>query len=172
MRGEAVRGVIPEPSLSSLPGIERAQALRQGLIARPPLARLMGLTVTQVSPGAATMTLRASPWLDLGTAMDILILAEVALSTAVLTGAPAGTDVRTASFSVTQFRPASRDANLIAHARTLTSAPGTPSPRWPSRTTAAGPWRRSPGPRWPDPGSPSASGAAARAGRRTCLLQP
>jgi class 3 adenylate cyclase len=83
----------------------------------------MGLTVTQVSPGAATMMLRSSPWLDLGAAMDCLILGEVALSTAVLTGAPAGSDVRTASLSVTMFRPASLDANLIAHARTLTSAP-------------------------------------------------
>ena len=105
VRGEPVRGVIPESWFSSLPGIERAHALRQGLIARPPLARLMGLSVTQVSPGAATMMLRSSPWLDLGAAMDTMILGEVALSTAVLTGAPAGTDVRTASLSVTLFRP-------------------------------------------------------------------
>jgi acyl-coenzyme A thioesterase PaaI-like protein len=123
MRGEPVRGVIPEAWFSSLPGIERAHGLRQGLIARPPLARLLGLSVTQVSPGAATMMLRSSPWLDVGAAMDTLILGEVALSTAVLTGAPAGTDVRTASLSVTQFRPPTFDAYLIAHARTLTSAP-------------------------------------------------
>ena len=123
VRGELVRGAIPEPWFSSLPGIDRAQALRQGRIARPPLARLTGLTVTQVSPGAATLTLRASPWLDAGGQLDILILGEAALSTAVLTGAPAGSDVRTASFSVNQFRTTARDANLIAHARTITSAP-------------------------------------------------
>jgi hypothetical protein len=110
MRREPIRGFIPEPWFSSLPGIDRAQALRQGLIPRPPLARLTGLTVTQVSPGAATMTLRSTPWLDGGGQMDILILGEVALSTAVLTGAPAGSDVRTASFSVTQFRPANLDS--------------------------------------------------------------
>ena len=115
--------MIPEPWFSSLPGIERAHALRQGLIARPPLARLLGLSVTQVSPGAATLMLQASPWLDLGAAGDSLALGEVALSTAVLTGAPAGSDVRTASMSVTLFRPPSLDTNLIAHARTLTSAP-------------------------------------------------
>jgi class 3 adenylate cyclase len=123
MQGEPVRGVIPEPWFSSLPGIERAHALRQGLISRPPLARLMGMRVTQVSPGAATMMLPASPWLDPGSGMEFLVVGEVALSTAVLTGAPAGSDVRTASLSVTQFRPASLDADLIAHARTLTSAP-------------------------------------------------
>ena len=122
VRGEPVRGVIPEPCVSSLPGIDRVQALRQGLIARPPLARLTGMTVTQAGPGTATMVLPASPWLDVGYGLDPLMLGEVALSTAVLTGAPAGADVRTASLSATQFRPPELDADLIAHARTLVTS--------------------------------------------------
>ncbi|HEY3241498.1 MAG TPA: hypothetical protein VGL92_18195, partial [Acidimicrobiia bacterium] len=74
--------------------------------------------------GTAALTIPASPWLDHGSELlDIHVLAEAALSTAVLTGAPPAMDVRTAVLSLTHFRPATLDANtLIAHARTVRSA--------------------------------------------------
>jgi class 3 adenylate cyclase len=124
MRGEPVRGALPEPGFFSLPGLERAQALRRGLVPRAPLAHLTGLTITQVRPGTATLTAPASPWLDSSDGLEIHVLAEAALSTAVLAGAPPGADVRTAAISVTQFRPATLDADkFIAHARTIRHAP-------------------------------------------------
>ena len=124
MRGEPVRGGLPHPAILSLCGIEQADALCRGLVPHPPLAHLTGLRVTQVGPGTATLTVPTSPWLDSGEGLDISVVTEAALSTAVLTGAPAGADVRTAALSVTQFRPATLDADkLIAHARIIRKAP-------------------------------------------------
>jgi acyl-coenzyme A thioesterase PaaI-like protein len=124
MRGERVRGGLPDPGFYALPGLDQAQAIQRGLVPRPPLAHPTGLTVTQVGLGTAALTIPASPWLDHGTELlDIHVLAEATLSTAVLTGAPPAMDVRTAVLSLTHFRPATLDANtLIAHARTVRSA--------------------------------------------------
>ena len=124
MRGEPARGALPEPGFYSLPGLEQAQAFRRGLVPRPPLAHLTGLTVTQIGPGSATLTCPASPWLDTGDGLEIQPLAEAALATAVLTGAPRGAEVCTAVASFTQLRPATLDADkLIAHARTIVKTP-------------------------------------------------
>jgi len=121
MRGEPVRGALPDPGFYSLSGLEQVQAYRRGLVPRPPLAHLIGLAVTQVGPGTATLTAPTTPWLE--AADEGLVLhcfAEAAVSTAVLTGAPPGMVVRTAAASLTQFRPATLDAaKLIAHARTI-----------------------------------------------------
>src|SRR5713101_10065686 len=120
MRGEPVRGGLPDPGFYSLPGFEQAQAIQRGLVPRAPLAHLTGLTITQVAPGTATLTVPASPWLDSSDGLDVQVLAEAALSAAVLTGAPPGTNVGTAAISLTQFRPATLDAaKFIAHARTI-----------------------------------------------------
>jgi len=120
MRAEPVRGGLPDPGFYSLTGFEQADALRRGLVHRSPLAHLIGLAVTQASPGTATLTMPASPWLEWGDGLDVGILAEAALSTAVLSGAPGGTDVRTAVMSITPFRSATLDAaKLIAHGRTI-----------------------------------------------------
>jgi class 3 adenylate cyclase len=124
VRGEPVRGGLPDPGFYSLPGLDQVNALRRGLIPRPPLSHLTGLTVTEAGPGTATLTLPASPWFDSGEGMMIQVLAEAALSTAVLAGAPPAMDVRTAALSLTQFRSATLDADkLIAHGRTIRKAP-------------------------------------------------
>jgi class 3 adenylate cyclase len=123
MRGEPVRGALPEPGFFSLTGFEQVEAIRRGLVPRSPLAHLVGLAVTQAGPGRATLTVPASAWLDWGDGLDVAILAEAAISTAVRSGAPGGMDVRTAAMSVTPFRAATLDANkLIAHARTIRDA--------------------------------------------------
>lgn len=124
MRGEPVRGRLPEPGFYSRPGIDQATAIGRGLVPRAPLAHLTGLNVTQVAPGTATLTAPTSQWLDVGDGLAIQVLSEAAVSTAVLTIAPGGTSVRTAALSFTQFRPATLDADkLIAHARTIRDAP-------------------------------------------------
>jgi len=120
MRGEPVRGSLPDPGFYSLTGFEQVEAIRRGLVPRSPLAHLVGLAVTQAGPGRATLTAPASAWLEWGDGLDVAVLAEAAISTAVLSGAPAGTEVRTAVLSFTPFRAATLDAaKLIAHARTI-----------------------------------------------------
>ena len=120
MHGEPLRGGLPEPGFYGLGGLEQIQALRRGLIPRSPLAHLTGLDVTQVGPGTATLTLPTSPWLEWGDGVDVALLAEAAMSAAVVSGMPAGVGARTGSMSLTQFRPATLDAGkLIAHARTV-----------------------------------------------------
>jgi class 3 adenylate cyclase len=62
----------------------------------------------------------ASPWLEWGDGLDSSLLAEAAICMAVLSGAPAGMEVRTAVVSAAPFRAATLDAaKLIAHARTI-----------------------------------------------------
>jgi class 3 adenylate cyclase len=124
VQGEPVRGGLPDPGFYSLPGLDQVNALRRRLVPRSPLSHLTGLTVTEAGPGTATLTLPASPWLDAGEGMMIQVLAEAALSTAVLAGAPPATDVRTSALSLTQFRSATLDADkLIAYGRTIRTAP-------------------------------------------------
>lgn len=98
--------------------------MRRGLVPRSPLAHLTGLSVTQVSPGTATLITPTSVWLDVSDGLTIQALAEAAVSTAVLTVTAGGVNVRTAALSFTQFRPATLDADkLIAHARIIRDAP-------------------------------------------------
>lgn len=123
MRGEPVRGALPDPGFFSLTGFEQVEAIRRGLVPRSPLAHLVGLVVTQAGPGRATLTVPASPWLEWGDGLDAGLLAEAAICMAVLSGAPAGMEVRTAVLSAAPFRSATLDAaKLIAHARTIRGA--------------------------------------------------
>lgn len=116
-----MRGSVPDRSLGSLPGIERVRALMRGLVPRPPLSHLFGYRLTQVGSGNATLTMPVSPWFQDYTAnIDVRVPAEEALAAAVLTGAPAGYEVRTVSLSVNLLRPPTIEAeSLIARARTL-----------------------------------------------------
>ena len=124
VQGGPVRGGFPDPGFYSLPGLDQVNALRRGLVPRPPLSHLTGLAVTEAGPGTATLTLPASPWLDSGEGLMIQVLAEAALSIAVLSGAAPAMDVRTTALSLTQFRSATLDADkLIAHGRTIRNAP-------------------------------------------------
>jgi class 3 adenylate cyclase len=123
MRGEPVRGALPDPGFFSLAGFEQVEAIRRGLVPRSPLAHLVGLAVTQAGPGRATLTVPASPWLEWGDGLDAGLLAEAAICMAVLSGAPAGMEARTAVMSAAPFRAATLDAaKLIAHARTIRGA--------------------------------------------------
>ena len=122
---EPVRGSLPDASFGSLPGIDRARAWLRGSAAPGPLHHLVGVRLSQVGSGTVVATMPVSPWLQTfdGT-VDSRILAETGLATAVLTGAPAGTDVRPASMTVINLRQGRIDTEiLVARARTLNSAP-------------------------------------------------
>jgi uncharacterized protein (TIGR00369 family) len=81
----------------------------------------MGITVTQVGAGSATLTMPASPWLDHGDGhLDMIILLQEALAFAVLTSAPAASQVVAASLSVNHLRPAVLEGqSFIARARVV-----------------------------------------------------
>jgi uncharacterized protein (TIGR00369 family) len=125
MRGEPVRGGFPEPGFEALPGFERARAILRGLVPRPPLSHLLGLRLTQVGAGTATMTMPATPWLQMPNGRLLFnALAETAAWVAVLTGAPPGMDVHTTTFSINFFRPCTPESeSVIARARTLNTGP-------------------------------------------------
>jgi class 3 adenylate cyclase len=125
MQGEQVRGGFPEPGFDGLPGIERARAILRGLVPRSPLSHLVGYRVGQVGSGTATLTMPASPWLDFidGT-LDVKILGDEAMALAVLTGTPAGHDVRTVVLTFKHLRPATvESSSFIARARMLNMGP-------------------------------------------------
>src|SRR5947208_8152191 len=125
VRGEPVRGGFPDPGFGALPGMERARAFLRGLVPRAPLSHLLGLRVTQVGSGTATMTMPATPWLQ-GYDGRLLYntLMEAASATAVLTGVGPGADVDTTSISISYFRPATpQSETIIARARTINSGP-------------------------------------------------
>ena len=75
--------------------------------------------------GTATCTMPVSPWLQTSTGVvDPMAIVENVVSMAVLTTVPAGIVVRTAGLSVTPFRPATIESEmLIARARTVSSGP-------------------------------------------------
>jgi uncharacterized protein (TIGR00369 family) len=125
MRGEPVRGGWPEPGFDALPGIERARTVLRGLVPRSPLSHLLGLRLTQVGFGHATMTMPATARLQAPNGRLLYnALMEAASSVAVLTGAPPGMDVHTTAFSVNTFRPCTPESeSLIARARMLNSGP-------------------------------------------------
>lgn len=125
MRGESARGGFPESGFDALPGMERARAVLRGLVPRPPLSHLLGLRVTQVGSGTATMTMPASPWLQGPNGrLYYNSLNEAASSIAVLSGAPPGVEPQTTATFVNFFRPAVPESeSLIARARVLNSGP-------------------------------------------------
>jgi uncharacterized protein (TIGR00369 family) len=125
MRGEPVRGGLPEPGFEALPGLERARAILRGLVPRAPLSHLLGLRLTQVSAGAATMTMPATPWLQMPNGRLLYnSVADAATWIAVLTSAPPGVSVHTTSYSINFFRPCTPESeSIIARARTLNSGP-------------------------------------------------
>jgi class 3 adenylate cyclase len=103
--------------------MEHARAWLRGSVPATPLARLIGYRPTQIGSGSATLTMRASPWLQFGNGIiDYGILAEEALGMAVLTGAPPATRVETAAISAKHFRPGTLDSeSFVARARVLNS---------------------------------------------------
>jgi class 3 adenylate cyclase len=125
MRGEPVRGGFPPPRFESLPGLEQARAILRGLVPRSPLSHLLGLRLTQVGPGTATVTMPATPWLQGWNGQLVYAtLADAAASMTLLSGAPPGADVAITSGCNNPFRPCTTDSEtLIARGRTVNTGP-------------------------------------------------
>ena len=88
----------------------------------PPVALLTGLRLSEVGLGIATAAMPASAWWQSGAGVflagTIAFAADLPLSCAVLTSAPAGTLVASSQLSINYLRPATlRSESLIGRAR-------------------------------------------------------
>jgi uncharacterized protein (TIGR00369 family) len=121
---EPVRGGFPDPSFFSLPGIEQVRAVQRGLTPRPPLSHLLGITLTQAGPGTATANMPATAWVvdsPAGTA-GLLVLVELALRMAAVTGVGPGMQADTATLTTSYLRPTAADSGgFVARARVVNS---------------------------------------------------
>jgi class 3 adenylate cyclase len=125
MTDEPVRGGFPDPALYQLPGIDQARAYLREVTPRPPLSHLVGMRLTHVGVGTATVTVAANPWLQvLDGAIDPRPAVGATLELAVITSVPAGKDVRTAAVSISHFRPCTLDhAPLVLRGRVVHTGP-------------------------------------------------
>ena len=97
----------------------------RGAVPPMPIHHLVGTRLTQVGSGTAVATMPASPWMQTfdGT-VEFRILAEACMTFAVLTGVPAGTDVRPAAMTINNLRPCTVESEvLVARGRVLNSGP-------------------------------------------------
>jgi class 3 adenylate cyclase len=122
---EPVRGGFLDPSFFSLSGADHARSHLRGFTPRFPLGHLVGHWLSQVGSGSVSGTMPASPWLQaLDGTVDFRILMEAMLYFAVLTGAPAGSEVHATALTVNNMRPATVESQtLLARARTLNTGP-------------------------------------------------
>ncbi|MGH9043169.1 MAG: PaaI family thioesterase, partial [Acidimicrobiia bacterium] len=123
MVDEPLRGGFPDPSFYSQTGIEQVRGWMRSMAPRAPLSQLTGIRATQVGAGTTTCTMPASPALQAFDGhVEGLALLQAAMELAVLTGAPAATDVRIAVMVVNHLRPCTVEAEtLVAKGRTLHS---------------------------------------------------
>jgi class 3 adenylate cyclase/acyl-coenzyme A thioesterase PaaI-like protein len=122
---EPVRGQIPPPWFWALSGLERIEALTQGLVPLPPLCRLLGIRPAHVGPGLGTWTMPASEWLQIYQGeIDVTALAAVALEGVAMTTVPPAVRLELISVEINFLRPTRPQAgNLLARARVLNTNP-------------------------------------------------
>jgi acyl-coenzyme A thioesterase PaaI-like protein len=97
-----------DPAALALSGLEIMQRYRDGAMAAPPIAHLVGLTVTRVAFGTVTAEMPLSPWLQWSRgqipAAVLALLADTPLGAACQTVLPAGSITTTAQLSLTFHR--------------------------------------------------------------------
>jgi uncharacterized protein (TIGR00369 family) len=115
---EPVRGGYPDPSLFDLTGVDRLRAQLRGATPKPPIARLLGTTMTEVRLGTSAFSLPATKWLlspqGLISVGTLAMLADAPLGCAVQSALPARTAFVTSELSLRLLRPARAGGALIA----------------------------------------------------------
>lgn len=121
---EPVRGSVPPPWFSALPGIDRIRACSQGLLPLPPLLRLLGIRPAHVGPGSGTWTMPASAsFLTEAGALEIAAFVESALSGVAITTLAPGMGAEPVTLAVNYFRPTRpQPGNLLARARVVNAS--------------------------------------------------
>ncbi|HEY3727133.1 MAG TPA: PaaI family thioesterase [Solirubrobacteraceae bacterium] len=120
---EPVRGGHPAPGTLTLSGTEQLQAMVSGQTPQPPLSRLIGMTLEEFGPGAATFRMPLSGWLvgpyeqiPLG---PLTIPADAAMACAVMTGLPARTPFTTSELSLRLLRKPRPGGWVLARGRVV-----------------------------------------------------
>ncbi|MDX1659249.1 MAG: PaaI family thioesterase [Nitriliruptorales bacterium] len=114
---ESPRGHYGSPSILAMDGLARQRHFTSGAAKPPAVHHLFGLTPTRASPGRATFSAPASPWL-LGTAGVFHggvapMVADAPLSSSVITELGPNQIVTTAALSFDFVRPADPSAGRI-----------------------------------------------------------
>jgi uncharacterized protein (TIGR00369 family) len=120
---QPVLGETLPRAVLDLPGVEALQLMTSGRILPPPLGYLIGLSLVEVSPGAAIFELPLTDWL-LGPHGHsyggvLAILADGPLGCAIHTSLPAGVGYTTTELSVSLVRPVPTSGMLTARARVI-----------------------------------------------------
>jgi class 3 adenylate cyclase len=118
---ETVRGVVPEPGIFSLPGLERMRLYQQTRLPATPHNRLLGYRLTQVSSGSAVLSQPITPWSEIyDDFVDVTAVAGLSAYVTASTAAPAGTDLRLVTMSIRYLRSLTvDDGSVIARGRLL-----------------------------------------------------
>ena len=121
MLNETVRGIVPEPGIFSLPGLERMRLYQQGRLPATPHARLLGYRLTQVSSGSSVLSQPITPWSELYDGfVDVTAVAALSAYVTASTAAPVGMDLRLVTLSVRYLRSLTvDDGSFIARGRLL-----------------------------------------------------
>lgn len=128
MRAEGeVRGsfaYLERPGLFALPGLEQLRLFVERKLPAPPLTHLTGLVVEDVSAGASTWSIPASPWWQ--TAAGVFpggtfgFVADAALAGAIFTTLPPGTALASSDLSMNFLEPAwPSSERLVARGTTI-----------------------------------------------------
>jgi uncharacterized protein (TIGR00369 family) len=109
--------VLPDAIWAERSGLAIMRALVSGDLPAPPIHRMTGMTPTVAEPGHCTFALPATEWLNSPAARlqggVTAWLAETAMSGAVQTVAPAGTDVTAVDMKVNFLRPIASDGGRL-----------------------------------------------------------
>jgi class 3 adenylate cyclase len=118
---ETVRGVVPEPGIFSLPGLERMRLYQHGRLPATPHARLLGYRLTQVSSGSSVLNQPITPWSEIYDGFaDVTAISAMSAYVTASTAAPAGTDLRLVTLSIRYLRSLTvDDGSVIARGRLL-----------------------------------------------------
>jgi uncharacterized protein (TIGR00369 family) len=123
---EPARGALWGADVLQVSGIEMLRTFLDRGLPDPPVARLTGLRLSEVGLGIATAAMPASAWWQSGAGVflagTIAFVADLPLSCAVLTSAPAGALVASSQLSLNFLRPATlRSQTAIGRARLIHS---------------------------------------------------
>lgn len=114
MLNEPVRGSLPEQAVWSLSGLDVLRAYMRGLLPSTPLQRFLGPRLTQVSSGTAVIHQVLSPWGQMNEDfIDLGPISQWAVEVTAVTGAPAGSYVRTVDVSVRYLRPTTVASEMV-----------------------------------------------------------
>jgi class 3 adenylate cyclase len=123
MLNETVRGIVPEPGIFSLPGLDRMRLYQKARLPATPHNRLLGYRLTQVNSGSSVLSQPITPWSEIYDGfVDVTAIAALSAFITASTAAPPGTDLRLVTLSIRYLRSLTvDDGSVVAKGRLLHS---------------------------------------------------